>query len=121
MDNFHIDLTSEGPEALRTAFSLLGGRAGRKVVGFRDDAEKGLVFYSSEASNMTKLPFAMDLAAAADFAHQWLMNAAVYGAEPDHDGSNGKGWRVYCEAYGHVGGQWQAFVAVQPAWAEYGK
>ena len=36
----------------------------------------------------------------------------------DHDDCE---WRVYCDEWGRVGNQYQAFVAIQPCWAMYGK
>jgi len=50
----------------------------------------------------------------------WL-SATDYGPQPDHDGDNGKGWRVFCEGWGHVGGDYHAFVAIEPRYAMYGK
>lgn len=50
----------------------------------------------------------------------WL-EAVEYGPEPNHDGDNKKGWRVFNERYSHVSGLWQAFVAIEPVWLEYGK
>lgn len=117
MDNFHFDMTSKGDKTLRTAMSLFPQR---NVTGYRADAEKGLILYSADSPRATALPFPMTLEQAADFAHGWLEHAD-YGREPDHDGDNGKGWRLYTEDWGHVGGEWQAFAAVQPAWAMYGK
>jgi len=39
----------------------------------------------------------------------------------DHDGSNGMGFRLFCERWGYVGECWGAFAALQPIWAWYGK
>ena len=39
----------------------------------------------------------------------------------DHDGSNGPGWRVYCEDWGHVATYSAAICAVKPVWLWYGK
>lgn len=119
MDNFHFDITSEGNKALKTALSLFSPSGG-KVTGYREDPEKGLVLYCSDSPHATKLPYPMTLEQAADFAAGWLEHAN-YGPRPDHDGDNGKGWRLYCESWGQVGGEWQAFAALQPAWAMYGK
>jgi len=66
------------------------------------------------------LPFKMDADGAADFARRWL-EEADYGREPDHDGDNGKGWRLYNEAWGHIDEDRYAVIAVAPAWAMYGK
>ena len=119
MDNFHFDMTSEGAETLKKALALFN-QPGRKVVGYKADKEKGLILYWSESERATKLPFPMTLQQAADFASGWLEHAD-YGSEPDHDGDNGKGWRLYTESCGHVGGEWQALAAIQPMWAMYGK
>lgn len=85
--------------------------------------QKRLVFFWAEPTNdpaFVKFPFAMDIEGMADFATRWLASLD-YGRRPDHDGDNGRGWNVYTEGWGHVDGQWQAFVAVSPAWAMYGK
>lgn len=120
MDNFNFDMTSQGAETLKKALCLFNPPGG-KVTGYSVNQEKGLIFYWADRSaNMTKLPFAMTLEQAADFAAGWLQQAD-YGDEPDHDGDNGKGWRLYCESWGHVAGDPYAFAAVQPAWAMYGK
>lgn len=42
-------------------------------------------------------------------------------ADMDHDGSNDRGWRVYCESWGHVGDNRYAICAVTPAWLWIGK
>lgn len=119
MDNFRIDITSEGSllEAMQIAFR----HSSQRAIGYRVCAAKGLIFYQYDSSPMmTRLPFKLDAAGAADFASRWLAEQD-YGTQPDHDGGNGKGWRLYNEAWGHVDGEYQAFVAVKPVWAMYGK
>lgn len=118
MDNFHIDITSEGDAQLREALDIAFGSK-RQAIGYQIKGGK-LVFFWTEHKDATKLPFKMDAKRATDFAVAWL-SEADYGEEPDHDGDNGKGWRVYNESWGHVNGLWQAFVAVEPVWAMYGK
>lgn len=117
MDNFHFDMTSRGDKALMTALSLFPQH---KVTGYRVDADKGLVLYWAASERATALPFDMTLEQAARFAADWLEHAD-YGSKPDHDGDNEKGWRLYSESWGHISGEWQAFAAVQPMWAMYGK
>lgn len=131
MDNFNIDVTSEGTVSLGMALSLAFSRH-RTAEGFRI-IEEGrtltdkwrpatLVFYwvKLDKTGYHPLPFKMDAAKATEFAAAWL-EQVDYGREPDHDGDNGKGWRVYTEGWGHVDSDYQAIVAVQPAWAMYGK
>ena len=117
MDNFRVDVTAEGDDRLRAVLALFDHDT---VVGYRTDARRRLVFYWSDSEKAIALPFPMTIEQAADFAIGWLRHAD-YGDEPDHDGSNGKGWRIYNEAWGHVDGDWSAFVAIEPAWAMYGK
>lgn len=68
----------------------------------------------------TKLPCGMDFNLAAEFAWNWL-DAQDYGEEPDHDGSNHKGFILFNDAWGHVGGDHYAIVAIGKAWAMAGK
>lgn len=119
MDNFKFDMTSQGAETLKTALALFNPPSA-KVTGYRDEKTRLIFYWSNTSKQATPLPFPMTLAQAADFANGWLEHAD-YGHEPDHDGDNGKGWRLYCESWGHVAGDHYAFVAVEPAWAMYGK
>lgn len=121
MDNFHIDVTSEGAEGL--LFALRIAFRGRKARGYRVVEGKGLVFFSEgNKSDYSELPFQMEHNIAADFVWQWLKEAD-YGKEPNHDGDNGKGWRVYVDSWGRVSnvGGGYSICAVAPAWAMYGK
>lgn len=119
MDNFHIDLTSQGDltKAMEIAFA---GAPGGKAEAYRIN-DKGLVFYWHSDAGTTSLPFKLDAAGAADFARRWLAEQD-YGPEPNHDGDNGRGWRLYNESWGRVDdcGSY-SFVAVKPEWAMYGK
>ena len=118
MDNFHIDITSEGDIAPAMKIAFSNHRFG--AVAYKIDPVKGLIFFWTECESAITLPFKLDPEGAADFAKRWLTEQ-VYGSEPDHDGDNGRGWRIYNEGWGHIDGMWQAFVAVKPAWAMYGK
>lgn len=121
MDNFHFDMKSEGAERLKKALCLFSPPGGR-VVGYSVDGKTRLVLYwhASPAADYRPLPFPMTLEQAADLAVGWLEHAD-YGKKPGHDGSNDKGWRLYCEAWGQVDGDSYAFAALEPAWAMYGK
>jgi len=121
LDNFRFDLTSEGDlvKPMEIAFQ----RATRRAEGYLIDDKKGLVFFwylGGSAAGLVPLPFKMDHVGAADFAKRWLAEQN-YGNEPDHDGDNGKGWRLYNEAWGKIGDWTGSFIAVKPAWAMYGK
>jgi hypothetical protein len=124
VDNFQFDMTSEGNEQLRKALALFQRADG--VTGYRvDDSgvksdRHRLILYWTKSTRSTQLPYPMKHAQTAEFVLGWLAQAD-YGRQPDHDGDNGKGWRVYNESWGHVDGEWQAFVAIEPVWAMYGK
>lgn len=81
-----------------------------------------LVFFWADpkVEDAKALPFKLDAAGVVDWAERWLAEAE-YGEEPDHDGSNGKGWLMYVEDWGHVDNQWEAAVAIAPQWLCYGK
>ncbi len=72
-------------------------------------------------SGLIELPFEMGWKEAADMAWGWLNKKAKYDEEPDHDGSNSKGWCIRNESWGHAGGYFEGFLIVEPAWAMQGK
>lgn len=126
MDNFHIDVTSEGRAEFDVVLGIAVAHApGAKAVAYCFHPEKGLVLLwtnrlSLAGSEVRQLPYPMKADAVRDFVWHWLQETD-YGQEPDHDGSNGRGWRIYNEAWGHVAEDSAAFVAIQPVWAMYGK
>lgn len=148
MDNRSVDVVSEGSDGLEMAMKLIwpnahGGKASHYLIAKYRESTK---YYSSEgetrshSSNLVEdekgcptlillwygegkalpLPFALGLDGAIAFVTEWL-KSVDYGSQPDHDGSNHKGWRVFNESWGHVAGYHGAIVAIQPAWAMYGK
>jgi hypothetical protein len=69
----------------------------------------------------SQLPFPMDAEAAIPFLAAYL-KTAEYGPEPDHDGSNERGFIVSTgDFWGHVEDCHYAFVGVYPNWEMYGK
>lgn len=127
-DNFHIDITSGSKEHFDMAMNIAFSNCpGKKAYRYSIDDQYGLVLYwatdSISDSGLNKshpLPYPMAVEEAINFVWGWL-KSAPYGEEPDHDGSNKKGWRVYNESWGHAGGSHYGFVAIQPEWLMYGK
>lgn len=133
MDNFRIDVQSEGRDNLALVMQIIF-KSHRRATHYairgpeysaKTPKPRRLVLYWTQPSGsgsdgVLPLPFTLDQEGATDFAHNWLKELD-YGTEPDHDGDNGKGWRVYNEAWGHVDSHWAGFVAISPAWAMYGK
>lgn len=135
MDNRHISVQSEGRKSFDLAVQLVFENApGGKATHYFEHSEKGLIFLWHEdkflnpvgslvTKEASKLPYAMDWKAAADLAWGWLQERKheEYREVLDHDGSNGKGFRIYNEDWGHVAGSFYAILAVLPVWAWYGK
>jgi hypothetical protein len=137
MDNFHIDVTSEGRENLKRALEIaLQHAPGNAAIAFRSsprtEASKGnrtgeprlILYWHQEAVTGPATPrpfgFKMKLPALLAFVEEWL-GQQDYGKAPGHDGSNGKGWRAFNEAWGRVGDDTYSFLAIEPSWAWYGK
>ncbi len=122
MDNFRIDITSEGvtdfDQALQIAFAHAPGR---KATHYQKDTGRGFLLFWNDEPGAIELPTPLRCAAAADLIWAWLEGEADYGQPPDHDGDNSKGWRVYNEDWGFAGDWRCCFVAVQPVWAMHGK
>lgn len=148
MDNFHIDVVSKGREQLERALGVAffdhnGGAAGYMIErapvndhaaekeygkpdwrrGVPKDRDRLIFAWGGQADGSkpyTPFPFKADVKFCADFAEKWLSNTD-YTDQPDHDGDNGKGFRVYTTDWGFVDGHRYAICAVEPAWAMYGK
>lgn len=126
-DNMRVDVSAEGRADFNTAFHLLFDLARKgKAVAWNVIPGKGLVLYwvlperAPVPAGVAALPFPMGPSAAVEFAWHWL-EQADYGPQPDHDGDNTKGWRVYNEEWGHVADDYRAFMAVAPVWMMHGK
>jgi hypothetical protein len=88
-------------------------------------AKSGLILFGSLEDKVrgvvpTALPFPLTVDTAPDFLWNWLMSLD-YTKEPEHDGSNKKGFFVTTgDQWGHVENSF-AFLGVYPAWQMYGK
>lgn len=122
MDNFELTVQSEGRKQFDLAMQI-AFRDHAKAVGYRISKEKGLILYWSKTSVTDLIPFAYDMNCqqATEFVWGWIESNPPKGERPDHDGDNEKGFIVYTDSWGHVDGQWQAFVGIGVIWAMYGK
>lgn len=133
MDNFRIDVTSKGRDQLDAVLGLVAAHVRARAVGYCLSPSHGLVLltrccpvglhpvgWEIDGAPVLALPYPMNIAALRDFVWHYLEQADL-GPEPTHDGSNSRGFRVYNEQYGHIGGRSDAFLAVQAVWAEHGK
>jgi hypothetical protein len=121
MDNFSFDVTAEGDtdfkDTLRLAIRLHGTTKITHYAILPNNSDLALFWMSpdSDVSGARPLPYPMDVEAVIVFVVGWL-RTADYDDQPDHDGDNGKGWRVYNESWGQVWGARSGVIAVQTAW-----
>lgn len=118
-DNYRFDIQSEGRQHFDIAMQLAFCHHD-KAIAYEITEGHGLVFFWLSDGKATPTPYPFNVQAASDFAWHWLQTAPI-GKQPDHDGDNGAGFRVWNEAWTHVDGKWQAFVAIKPVWMMYGK
>lgn len=122
-----LNVSGTGAARLRTVMGLADERdpaaAERRplrILGYAVDAGR-LVLFRYDDPKMVPFPCPISVDRAADIASDWLLGAD-YGEEPDHDGSNEKGWRCFRDTWGRIDGMGSAaFLAVEPFWVEYGK
>lgn len=118
MDNRIISIQSIGKNDFDLAMKLVIGD--KKTVGY-GVVKNSLVLYWHNADNVQILPYEMDAQEATNFAWGWLCKNKPSAEQPDHDGDNKIGFRVFNEAWGYVYGESAAYVAIEPIWAMYGK
>lgn len=134
-DNTNVNVMCEGKEALRD-FLKFWEHENPHVMGWSEkmvDAHKTwhtkkedveelptliLSWFADKADN--KMPYKMPLSETVDLVWGWL-EAGPWPDQPDHDGSNGKGWFAFTDFWGHVGEDHYAVIGFQRCWALYGK
>lgn len=123
MDNFHIDVTSEGLENLDLALKL-GFSKNSKATHFVKTKNELILFWTDTeiSKTVTPLPIEMGAEQIIGIIGGWLKSEADYGNKPDIDGDCGRGFRISNDQWGHVKPYgWQAFLRIEPAWTLYGK
>lgn len=130
--NVNGPLDREGKEflaaTLRLAFQQLGhpGVEGHRAVGYRVCPRDGFVLYGYKSSKCILFPCSLSADQVLPQILAWFESKPActcqgWDANADHDGSNGPGWRVYCEDWGFIDHEHEAFIAVKPAFMWYGK
>lgn len=99
--------------------TLPGIRADRTLW---DKKPRLILHWHNLANDARLIPFLgkTDHEAASSAVISWLKDID-YGQEPDHDGDNSKGWRIFNEAWGHVDDFRGAICAIEPEWLMHGK
>lgn len=122
--NFRFDVSSDTRKHFDMAMELaFANCAGGKAERYKIDSEKGLILsWGGAESGYEKLVYKMDLEATKEFVWNWVRSAdyvdkSCWDSEVDRK----KGFRVYNEAWGHIGSDHYAFVAIKPTFMLYGK
>ena len=118
MDNFKFDIISNNNLELAIAIAFTKHNKATHFI----KSDNKLVFFWTAHAEAIELPIVFDAKLATILVTEWLHAEAKYGKEPDHDGDNEEGFRVSCDAWGHVAPYGcKAFVRIEPVWAMYGK
>lgn len=132
MDNRIFNVNGEGLDMLVQTLKLVFRQEGAntKAKAWRFIPGKGfvLLWHANTNSGATAFPVPMEPEEVAPLVMRWLetpeaqeMACEGWDKDEDHDGSNDRGWRVYCEDWGHVGGESYAICAIRPVFLWYGK
>lgn len=129
-DNRVFNVNGEDFDTLKKTIELafLINGSNTKAVSWEFDKDKGLVLSWTKTERGHLFPVALDAEESASIAWKWIhtedakkMKFEKWDCDQDHDGSNGDGWRVYVEDWGHVGTNCYAICAIRPAYVWYGK
>jgi hypothetical protein len=130
-DNRIFDINGVDKTHFELAIDLAIGIAGHsKIVGWSFKKEKGLILHWYEPSNISihKFISAPNPVSIANMVWDWLdseeastVDLAHWDVDMNHDGHNGRGWRIYVDGWGHVGTDTSAICAIKPIYVWYGK
>ena len=121
-------------QALKVAFLQDGWGNEQKCVAWVESVDYGLILlWSDYEGKSNKMLCPVSSAECVPLVQAWLESDFATTVKPsarredcwdgnaDHDGSNGLGWRVYVEDWGHVGNFNAVICAVRPAFMWYGQ
>lgn len=129
-DNRIFNVNGEDFDTLKKAIELVFmiNSEHTKAVSWEFHKDKGLIFSWTKTDRGHLFPIPLDSEKAASITWDWLktedsknMKCEDWDCDNDHDGSNGDGWRVYVEDWGHVGTNSYAICAIRPVYVWYGK
>lgn len=123
MDNFKIDIHTEGQDHLLKCLELAFTHCG-KAAGYVVMNHSIVLFWSPPTSlvpDYTAFPFPANVEFATKFVWEWLSSSPVPRSN-DEDVETGLAFRVHCDDWGHVEPYgWPAFVKITRSVALYGK
>ena len=130
MDNRVFNVNGEGEVMLTATLKLLFTQCNAeytKAHGWAFTPKHGFIVYQYPGVG-NRFPTPLTAEQLAPIVWAWLngdeaktVECDGWDADCDHDGDNGPGWRVFCEDWGHVNGDYNAVCAIKPAYMWYGK
>lgn len=135
MDNRLFNVNGRGEQVLlktlELAFSHEGWNKPTTCSGWQQTKENGLILCwcaSENTEGVIAFPSSLSAIECLPFVTSWLKSDFAKTVEfgkwcnnYDHDGHNVEGWQVYCEDWGHVGGQHYSICAIRLAHLWMGK
>lgn len=121
MDNFNFDITADGESTFKKAMAIAMSQHST-AVGYELKDNK-LILYWTKASttkDICAFPCPMNVEDVIPFVWSFIQKTDVT-EKVDIDGSVGKAFHLYNEAWGHINSQWDAFVAIEVVPALHGK
>ena len=132
MDNRIFNVNGKPKAMLRSALALAFWQEGERTAAraYIVDPVKGMILLWHPDGDCKKFDRAMGVDDVAEFVWDWLKTKPAtecvgwdrnYSEVHDTDVWSERGWRVYCEDWGHVAGNHYAIAAVKPAFMWIGK
>lgn len=129
MDNRQFNVNGSSFGMLESTLKLaLEQEGGKKFNAWKVDPRKGFVLSWCYKEGSNKFPVPLDVDSVAKIVWEWLksdeaksIEVTGWDEDADHDGDNSVGWRVYCEDWGHVGGDYSAVCAIKRVYLWHGK
>lgn len=130
MDNRQFNVNGKGEEDLLATLELVFKQEGKNTTckAWKITKKHGLILAWHKDDRFTGLPAGMSAKTILPLVTSYLESPEAADVEltdwdenEDHDGSNSKGWRVYCEDWGHVDGCFYAICAIKSVYLWHGK
>jgi hypothetical protein len=116
MDNFEFTMTGYGMVALIKALECVDMRYS-KVEGWKKTGNELCMFWAANGETTNQLIIPVKPSSMVAMIEAWLQ-AQTYPPEPDHDGSNSKGWKITTKRDAKP---WSFAFTIEPCWAMHGK
>ena len=128
MDNRIFNVNGSGDSMLLKTLQLVFEQCDSTCKAWTFSKNHGLILLWYKEQDVNTFPTPLNAEQCLPFVVAWLnddeaktVKLTGWDEHADHDGSNGVGWRVYCEDWGHVDNISSAICAIKPVVLWYGK